>query len=160
MEINFKLNGSAVTIDADPTARLLDIVRDLLHRKGTKEGRGIGECGACTVLVNGEPVNSCICPAAQAEGCEVLTIEGLAEDRIADVIKACFIEEGAVQCGFCTPGFILSAYALLLKNPSPTREEIREALAGNLCRCTGYIQIVNAVERAAAECGVQKAGQV
>lgn len=148
MKIKFILNNKEVCLDTDPTKRLLDVVRDLLSRKGTKEGCGIGECGACTLLVDGVPVNSCIYMVAQAEGKQITTIEGLSEDTMADVIKRCFVEEGAVQCGFCTPGFILSAYALLLKNPNPTIDEIKVALSGNLCRCTGYRHIINAVEKA------------
>ena len=152
-EITFTLNHKEVTVSVDPTMRLLDVVRDLLKQKGTKEGCGIGECGACTIIMDGKCINSCVTMAAQAEGTELLTIEGLSQDAIAEVIKKCFIEEGAVQCGFCTPGFILSAYALLQENRNPTRDEIRTALSGNLCRCTGYIQIIQAVERAAREIG-------
>lgn len=150
-EISFIFNGVPVTVETDPAQRLLDIIRDILKKKGTKEGCGVGECGACTVIVNGKTVNSCITMAGQVRGTEILTIEGLSEDAVADVIKKCFVEEGAVQCGFCTPGMILSAYVLLKENPSPTIEEIREGLAGNLCRCTGYVSIVRAVERAVAE---------
>ena len=149
--ITFTLNHKEVTVETDPTARLLDVIRDVLNRKGTKEGCGIGECGACTIIMDGKCVNSCVTMAAQAEGTELLTIEGLSEDVMAEVIKTCFIEEGAVQCGFCTPGMIMSAYALLQETPSPSREEIKTALSGNLCRCTGYVQIINAIERAAAE---------
>ncbi len=149
--ITFTLNHREVTVETDPTARLLDVIRDVLNRKGTKEGCGIGECGACTIIMDGKCVNSCVTMAAQAEGTELLTIEGLSEDVMAEVIKTCFIEEGAVQCGFCTPGMIMSAYALLQETPSPSREEIKTALSGNLCRCTGYVQIINAIERAAAE---------
>jgi len=152
-EITFTLNHKEVTVSVDPAMRLLDVVRDLLKQKGTKEGCGIGECGACTIIMDGKCINSCVTMTAQAEGTQLLTIEGLSQDAIAEVIKRCFIEEGAVQCGFCTPGFILSAYALLQENPNPTREEIRTALSGNLCRCTGYIQIIQAVERAAREIG-------
>lgn len=148
MKISFILNDKEVLVDTDPTKRLLDVIREVLSRKGTKEGCGIGECGACTVLVEDVPVNSCIYMVAQAEGKHITTIEGLSENTIADVIKKCFVEEGAIQCGFCTPGFILSAYALLIKNPKPTQEEIKIALSGNLCRCTGYRHIINAVEKA------------
>lgn len=150
-EISFVLNKEKITVYVDPTQRLLDIIRERLHRKGTKEGCGIGECGACTILQNGIPVNSCLLMMGQVEGTEITTIEGLTQDKLSEIIKTCFVEEGAIQCGFCTPGFILSAYALLLTNPAPTREEIKEALSGNLCRCTGYIPIIQAVERAAEE---------
>ena len=150
-EIHFTLNGQAVTVETDPTQRMLDVIRKLLGRKGTKEGCGIGECGACTVILNGRTVNSCILMAGQAEGCEITTIEGLSEDAMADVIKKCFVEEGAIQCGFCTPGMILSAWVLLKSNPAPTIDEIRKGLSGNLCRCTGYLPIVRATERAARE---------
>lgn len=149
--ITFTLNHRVVTVETDPTTRLLDVIRDILNRKGTKEGCGIGECGACTIIINGKCVNSCVTMAAQVEGMELLTIEGLAGDVMAEVIKTCFIEEGAVQCGFCTPGMIMSAYALLRDISSPSREEIKTALSGNLCRCTGYVQIINAIERAATE---------
>ena len=150
-EIHFVLNGKQVAVIADVTARLLDVIREQLKRKGTKEGCGIGQCGACTVIMDGRTVNSCITMAAQAEGKRILTIEGLSEDAMAQVIQKCFVEEGAVQCGFCTPGMILSAYALLQKIPNPDREEIKEGLSGNLCRCTGYGPIISAVERAGQE---------
>lgn len=150
-KLSFILNGLPVTVETDPTQRLLDVIRDILKKKGTKEGCGVGECGACTVIMNGIAVNSCLVMAGQAEGAEIVTIEGLSEDEMADVIKTCFVEEGAVQCGFCTPGMILSAYVLLKQNSSPSADEIREGLSGNLCRCTGYVPIVNAVKRAALE---------
>lgn len=150
-KLSFILNGLPVTVETDPTQRLLDVIRDILKKKGTKEGCGVGECGACTVIMNGIAVNSCLVMAGQAEGAEIVTIEGLSEKKLADVIKTCFVEEGAVQCGFCTPGMILSAYVLLKQNPSPSIDEIREGLSGNLCRCTGYVPIVNAVKRAALE---------
>lgn len=155
-KLSFMLNGIPVTVETDPTQRLLDVIRDILKKKGTKEGCGVGECGACTVIFNGKSVNSCLVMAGQAEGAEIVTIEGLSEEKLADVIKACFVEEGAVQCGFCTPGMILSAYVLLKQNPSPSVDEIREGLSGNLCRCTGYVPIVNAVKRAAQELKVKE----
>lgn len=148
INITFRLNGEERTVETDPAVRMLDVVRELLNQRGTKEGCGIGECGACTVLADGQPVNSCITPVGQLEGSDILTIEGLREDAMADVIKACFTEEGAVQCGYCTPGMILSAYALLKQNPEPDRDTIKTALSGNLCRCTGYIPIIRAVELA------------
>jgi len=149
--IAFTLNGELCELLLDPGERMLDVLRDVLRRTGTKEGCGIGECGACTVLLDSVPVTSCLLVAGQIEGRQLTTIEGLNEDTMAEVIRTCFVEEGAVQCGFCTPGMILSAYALLLKNSCPSREEIKIALSGNLCRCTGYITIVNAVEKAAVK---------
>ncbi|MBO5577964.1 MAG: (2Fe-2S)-binding protein [Bacilli bacterium] len=145
MEISFILNNKKVTIDVTPSMRLLDVIREELHLTGTKEGCGEGECGACTVLVNGEPYNSCLTPAANVIGKEVMTIEGFRETKAYRVIADAFANQGGSQCGFCTPGMILASYAVLKKNPHPTEEEIREALSGNLCRCTGYNSIVNAV---------------
>jgi carbon-monoxide dehydrogenase small subunit len=149
MNIRFAVNGREVSVETDAETRLLDILREDLHLTGTKEGCGEGECGACTVLVDGLPVNSCLIPAPQVEGRDVLTIEGLAEGNHLHPLQAAFVEQGAVQCGFCTPGFVLSAYALLRSNSSPTDEEILTALEGNLCRCTGYGKIVSAVRSAA-----------
>jgi carbon-monoxide dehydrogenase small subunit len=149
MKIHFALNGREVSIEADAETRLLDVLREDLHLAGTKEGCGEGECGACTVLLDGLPVNSCLIPAPQVDGRDVLTIEGLAEGNHLHPLQAAFVEQGAVQCGFCTPGFVLSAYALLRSNSSPTDEEIITALEGNLCRCTGYGKIVSAVRSAA-----------
>ena len=149
MNIRFAVNGREVSIETDAETRLLDVLREDLHLTGTKEGCGEGECGACTVLLDGLPVNSCLIPAPQVEGCEVLTIEGLADGHRLHPLQAAFVEQGAVQCGFCTPGFVLSAYALLRSNSSPTDEEILTALEGNLCRCTGYGKIVAAVRTAA-----------
>ena len=147
-KLKFILNGKPVETEAADNARLLDVLRDTLGLTGTKEGCGVGECGACTVILNGEPVASCLVAAGQMQGAEILTIEGMSETLIGRVLQDCFVEGDAVQCGFCTPGFIMTAYALLLKNPHPTREEIREAVAGNICRCTGYIPIINAIEQA------------
>ena len=145
MEISFILNNKKVTIDVTPSMRLLDVIREELHLTGTKEGCGEGECGACTVLVNGEPYNSCLTPVANVIGKEVMTIEGFRETKAYRVIADAFANQGGSQCGFCTPGMILASYAVLKKNPHPAEEEIREALSGNLCRCTGYNSIVNAV---------------
>lgn len=145
MGISFILNNKKVTIDVTPSMRLLDVIREELHLTGTKEGCGEGECGACTVLVNGEPYNSCLTPVANVIGKEVMTIEGFRETKAYRVIADAFANQGGSQCGFCTPGMILASYAVLKKNPHPTEEEIREALSGNLCRCTGYNSIVNAV---------------
>jgi carbon-monoxide dehydrogenase small subunit len=149
MNIRFAVNGREVSVETDAETRLLDVLREDLHLTGTKEGCGEGECGACTVLLDGLPVNSCLILAPQVEGRDVLTIEGLAEGSHLHPLQAAFVEQGAVQCGFCTPGFVLSAYALLRSNSSPTDEEILTALEGNLCRCTGYGKIVSAVRTAA-----------
>ncbi len=151
MLLRFRLNGRPVEVEVPPGRRLLDLLRKDLGLTGTKEGCGEGECGACTVLVEGKPRLSCLTAAIQVEGKEVLTIEGLAKDGKLHPLQKAFIETAGVQCGFCTPGFIMAAYALLLVNPKPTRQEVREWLSGNLCRCTGYEQIVEAVLRAAEE---------
>ncbi len=148
MSISFIINNKKVTVDVDPSMRLLDVIRDVLKLTGTKEGCGEGECGACTVLVNGEPYNSCLTPIINVEGKELLTIEGLREMKEYQVLADAFADMGGSQCGFCTPGMILVSYALLKKNPNPSEEEIRFALSGNLCRCTGYQAIVNAVKQA------------
>ena len=153
MRLNFFINGDPVSLDTDPQRRLLDILREDLGLTGTKEGCSEGECGACTVLMDGEAVHSCLTLAAQLNGRHVETIEGLEKSGELDILQRAFVEEIAVQCGFCTPGMIMSAKALLLKNPNPTPEEIRTALSGNICRCSGYVQIVNAVSRAAREMG-------
>ncbi len=147
--VSFVLNGEPIEVEVEPHLTLLQLLRDQLELTGTKEGCGMGECGACTVLLDGETVNSCIFPAMEAEGKSVITIEGLADaqGRLHPIQKA-FIEQGAIQCGFCTPGMVLSAKALLDENPKPTEEEIRHGIAGNLCRCTGYLQIVQAIEAA------------
>jgi len=149
--IRFRLNGRAVEVDVPPGRRLLDLLRQDLGLTGTKEGCGEGECGACTVLVDGKPRLSCLTAAIQVEGKEILTIEGLAKDGKLHPLQKALVETAGVQCGFCTPGFIMAAYALLLENPRPTREEVRAWLSGNLCRCTGYEQIVEAVLKAAEE---------
>jgi len=143
--MKFKLNGKPVTLDIAGDERLIDILRERLDLVGTKEGCGKGECGACTVLLDSLPVCSCLVIAAQVEGHEVVTIEGLAADnRYAKILQA-FEKTGAVQCGFCSPGMIISTAALLRKNKKPSRDEIKRALAGNLCRCTGYSKIIEAV---------------
>ncbi len=148
--ISFLLNGELMEMEVEDHWTLLHLLREELGLTGTKEGCGSGECGACTVLVDGMAVNSCLFLAADVDGKEVLTIEGLAApDGTLHPLQRAFIENGAIQCGFCTPGMILSAKALLDENPYPTEEEIRHALAGNLCRCTGYLQIFRAVADAA-----------
>jgi aerobic-type carbon monoxide dehydrogenase small subunit (CoxS/CutS family) len=150
-ELTFTLNGTQVTALVGAVDRLIDVLRGACGQTGTKEGCGEGECGACTVLLDGRAVNSCLLPALEAEGRVVMTIEGLLGPRMElSVLQQAFVDHGAVQCGFCTPGMILIAKALLDVNPDPSEREIREALVGNLCRCTGYAQIVDAVREAAA----------
>jgi carbon-monoxide dehydrogenase small subunit len=146
-EIAFVLNGNRMETEVDTFWTLLELLREELEMTGTKYGCGSGECGACTVLVNGKAVNSCLFPAVEIDGATVTTIEGLAKaSGELHPLQTAFIEQGAVQCGYCTPGMIMSAKALLDENPNPTEEEIRHALAGNFCRCTGYVQIVDAVK--------------
>lgn len=151
MKINFVLNKQEMKIEIEPNLRLIDLLRDKFNLTGTKEGCSIGECGACTVIMNGKAVNSCMVLAGQCEGAEIITIEGIEKDGKLHPLQENFLKSGAVQCGFCTPGMIMSAYALLLENPSPTGEEIKDAIAGNLCRCTGYKQIIEAIEKSAKE---------
>ena len=150
MKVDFFVNGKAVHMDVEPDATLLHVLRDRLGLLGTKEACGKGECGACTVLVDGDAVTSCIYPIGKVQGKHVLTIEGLAHAGTLHPIKEAFCQTGAVQCGYCTPGMILSTKALLDKNPNPTEAEIRRGLSGNICRCTGYVRIVEAVKLAAA----------
>ncbi len=148
IQLSFRLNGKDYSIETQDNRRMIDVLREDLRLTGTKEGCGVGECGACMVVINGNAVTSCLVYAGQMQGADILTVEGLSETEIGSILQRCFVEGDAVQCGFCTPGFLMSAYALLMKNPHPTREEIREAVAGNLCRCTGYIPIINAIEKA------------
>ncbi|KMY66753.1 hypothetical protein AAU61_15215 [Desulfocarbo indianensis] len=150
MRLTFSLNGRPVRLRTAADKRLVDLLRQDLGLTGTKEACGAGECGACTVLMDGEPRLSCLTLAAQAEGRELTTIEGLAPAGELHPVQRAFVERGAVQCGFCTPGMALSAAALLARNPSPSAQETRQALAGNLCRCTGYQKIVEAIQAAAA----------
>jgi carbon-monoxide dehydrogenase small subunit len=146
MKIFFTVNNVSHQIDAPPMKRLLDVLREDLRLTGTKEGCGEGECGACSVFIDGEVVNSCLVPICQAEGAEVLTIEGLARDDRLTPLQEAMIQIGGTQCGICTPGIVMAAKALLDQNPRPTRDEIRAGLGGNLCRCTGYVRIIDAVE--------------
>ncbi len=148
-EISFTVNGKSHTVRAYPMERLLDVLRHDLELPGTKEGCGEGECGSCSVLVDGVLVNSCLIPVLQASGSEIVTIEGLASDGRLQVLQQSFLDCGGAQCGICTPGMILASVHLLNKKPQPTLEEIREGLSGNLCRCTGYMQIFEAVADAA-----------
>jgi carbon-monoxide dehydrogenase small subunit len=151
MRITFALNGGSRTIDAPPLARLLDVLRGTLGLTGTKEGCGEGECGSCTVLLDGVPVNACLVAAGQCDGRTVLTVEGLEKrDGLSDLQNA-FVTEGGAQCGICTPGFLMAARALLAGNPQPGEGEIREGIAGNVCRCTGYQRIVESIRHAGKE---------
>ena len=148
-EIRFTVNGEPQTVSAFPMERLLDVLRYTLKLTGTKEGCGEGECGACSVLLNGQIVNSCLIPVAQVKGAEITTIEGIGlESDQLNAVQQAFIDFGGAQCGICTPGMILAATNLLERNPNPTEEDIRNGLAGNLCRCTGYMKIFDAVTRA------------
>jgi carbon-monoxide dehydrogenase small subunit len=153
MQITFTVNGETRSLTAPPMKRLLDVLREDLHLNGTKEGCGEGECGSCSVLLDGELVNSCLIPVLQAEGAVITTIEGLAsraeEGEQLHPIQQCFLERGGAQCGICTPGMILATHHLLQKHPHPTLPQVQEGLAGNLCRCTGYIRIFDAVQQAA-----------
>lgn len=146
--VNFKLNGQRVTLKCPPAYTLLEVLRENLHVTGPKEDCAKGECGACTVLMNGQPVCSCLVLVSQAQGSEIITSEGLVKDGRLNPIQEAFLEEGAVQCGHCIPGMIVSASALLMHNSKPSVEEIRIALSGNLCRCTGYTKIIAAVQKA------------
>ncbi|MBP1925656.1 carbon-monoxide dehydrogenase small subunit [Sedimentibacter acidaminivorans] len=146
MKIEVVVNKKKIKMDVDPTTRLIDFLRDDLNLTGVKEGCSEGECGSCTVILDGVAVTSCTILVGQVNGSEIITIEGLEQSGELDVIQKSFIENGAIQCGFCTPGMILSCKALLMKNPNPSEEEIKRAIEGNLCRCTGYNKIVKAVQ--------------
>jgi carbon-monoxide dehydrogenase small subunit len=152
IRVTFEVNGKQVVVDSLPNRTLLDVLREDLGLTGVKDAcGGEGECGACTVIMDGKSVNSCMVFIGQVEGCSIETIEGLAKDGELHPLQRAFAEAGAVQCGYCTPGAIMSAKALLQENPHPSDEEIREGLSGNLCRCTGYVKMVEAVRRAAGE---------
>jgi len=148
MQINFKVNGEQRSVEVFSMARLLDVLREQLHLTGTKEGCGEGECGACTVILDGQIVNSCLVPVAQVNGSEIITIEGVAGNGELHAVQQAFIEHGGAQCGICTPGMVLAAVDLLQRNPEPDEIDIRNGLAGNLCRCTGYMKIFESVVRA------------
>jgi len=148
IEISFHVNGNSHTVKAYPMARLLDVLRENIALTGTKEGCGEGECGACSVLMDGTLVNTCLIPVLQAQGTQLQTIEGLADNGQLHPLQEAFIVAGGAQCGICTPGMILAAYSMLQRNSQPKDEEIREGLAGNLCRCTGYMKIVDSVHEA------------
>ncbi len=149
MKIKFILNGKKTVVDVPGGMRLIDLLREKLNLTGTREGCGKGECGACTVLLDGKPVNSCLILAAQVDGRDILTIEGLQKGDSLDPVQRAYIDTAAVQCGFCTSGFILATKSLLNENPDPLDEEIKRGIAGNLCRCTGYAKIFDAVKTAA-----------
>ena len=149
--ITVTVNGALERIDVPANMTLLQMLRDKLALTGTKNGCEAGECGACTILVDGEPTNSCMMLAVEADGREIMTVEGLAPEGQLSPIQQAFVNHNAVQCGFCTPGMLMSTYGLLRLNPNPTEEEIKQALVGNLCRCTGYVRIIQAVQAAAAQ---------
>jgi len=149
--ITFSLNGRTVSVRAPALARLLDVLRGELGQTGTKEGCGEGECGACSVLIDGRVVNACLVPVCQVDGCRVETIEGLARGEELDTVQRAFLEHGGAQCGICTPGMLVASKALLDATTAPSLDDVRVALAGNLCRCTGYTKIVEAVMAAAAD---------
>jgi carbon-monoxide dehydrogenase small subunit len=156
-QIVVTVNGESEKLSVPSHMTLLQMLRDVLALTGTKNGCAAGECGACTVLVNGEPVNSCMVLAVEADGCEITTVEGLARDGQLAPLQEAMVEHNAVQCGFCTPGVLISAHALLQRNPLPSQEEAQEALVGNLCRCTGYRRIHSALlSAAAAQASIQK----
>ena len=149
LKIELTINGKKRKVETTASTRLLDLIRDNLHLTGTKEGCGKGECGACTVIMDGELAASCLILAPQADGATITTIEGIGNDKCLDPIQEAFIETGAVQCGFCTPGMILAAKKVLEENPHPDEEEIKRGISGNLCRCTGYQKIIDAIKLAA-----------
>lgn len=148
--ISFIINGEACIIDVEPNRTLLKMIREDLNLTGTKEGCGAGECGSCTVIVDNKAVNSCMMLAVEADGKEILTVEGLAKNGELDKLQEAFIDNAALQCGYCTPGMLMSAKALLMRNPHPVDDAIKEAISGNLCRCTGYKSIVDAIKTASS----------
>lgn len=148
MKVEFKLNGKDVSVEAPPMKRLLDVLREELANTGTKEGCGEGECGACSVMMDQVLVNSCLVPVAQCQGVDILTVEGLGTQEDLHPIQQAFLECGGAQCGICTPGMLMASLELLKKNPTPNEAQIRDGLAGNLCRCTGYMKIFDSVKKA------------
>jgi len=154
INITFRINERTCTHQTFPMTRLIDLIREQEHFTGTKEGCGEGECGACSILMNGELVNSCLIPAIQADGAEITTIEGIVRDRKFAALQEAFVDFGGVQCGICTPGMIMATVYLLRKNSQPSEDEIRRAIAGNICRCTGYTKIFEAIQHACKHVGV------
>ncbi len=152
-EINLTVNNQPYRLSVPPRRTLLEVIREDLGLTGTKEGCGLGECGACTVLMDGQAINSCLVLAAEADGKQITTVEGLASGDKLHPIQQAFVDHGGLQCGFCTPGMIMSAKALLDKNPTPTEEEIKQGITGNLCRCTGYTKIIESIKAAAENMG-------
>lgn len=155
MKVAFQLNGRRVECEVRANQTLLDLLRVDLGLTSVKKGCAQGECGACTVILDDMPVNSCLLLAPQVEGMKVTTVEGLVDDPLMEALRRAFMEDGAIQCGFCTPGMLLSAYALLRENPKPTQEEVKTAIDGNLCRCTGYVKIIEAILDAAGRIKVE-----
>ena len=151
--MQIKVNGTTHTINVPPMSRLLDVLREDFRLTGVKEGCGEGECGACSVFIDGQLTNSCLVPVLQVEGAEITTIEGIADNEQLHAVQQAFLDYGGAQCGICTPGMILAAIAVLEAHPNPTLEQVKEGLAGNLCRCTGYMRIFSAVQAAAAQTG-------
>lgn len=151
LRLRLEVNGSAHELEAEPHELLVEVLRDRLALRGTKVGCGSGECGACTVMVDGDAVNSCVTLACSVEGARITTVEGLAKEGVLHRLQRAFLDNGAFQCGFCTPGMLMSSAALLSRVPTPSDAQIREALQGNVCRCTGYVQILAAVRSAAGE---------
>ena len=156
-EITMTVNGGKYTVAVRPNETLLQVLRDTLHFTGVKEGCGTGDCGACTVIFNGLTVTSCLMLAVEADGADITTIEGLGKDGELHPVQKAFVKEGAIQCGYCTPGMVLSGVQLLSENPNPSEKEIRKGIGGNICRCTGYVKIVKAIQTAAKE--MQEGGQ-
>lgn len=149
--IRFLVNGKPQSVDAHPLRRLLDVLREDLHLTGTKEGCGEGECGACAILLDGEVVNSCLVPIVQAQDTNIVTIEGLAHNDKAKLLQEAFVQCGGAQCGICTPGMLVASWSLLERNPIPSSDDLRNALSGNLCRCTGYMRIFDALKTASSK---------
>ncbi|MCQ1529063.1 (2Fe-2S)-binding protein [Lutispora saccharofermentans] len=150
-DISFTINGEQVHLEVEPNKTLLKMLREDLNLTGAKEGCGAGECGSCTVIVDGKAVNSCMMLAVEANGKDIITVEGLAKNGVLDPLQETFIKNAALQCGYCTPGMLMSAKALLMRNPNPSEDDIKEAIGGNLCRCTGYKMIIDAIKEAAGQ---------